>query len=97
MSKSEVPKILKKSALLFESRNKEYGNAYQSHPVIMQALLGEIELKTPEDYERYTRISAIVAKLNRYAKNFKTGGHKDSADDLVVFAAMLSELHDGKE
>jgi hypothetical protein len=87
-----IPEILKDAADLFESRNSEYGDAYKDHPKIMYELLGEIELKTPEDYARYMRIGSIVGKLNRYAKNFNKGGHKDSADDLVVYAAMLAEI-----
>ena len=93
MSKSSVPDILNDAAELFKSRNAEYGNAYKNHPSLMFAMLGNIELKTEEDYNRYEAITSIVGKLNRYCKNFNNGGHKDSADDLVVYAAMLAEIH----
>jgi len=92
--KPKVSEILDDASKLFESRNAEYGNAYKSQAHIMHLLLGPIELKTVDDFERFTRISAMIAKLNRYAKNFEKGGHHDSARDLVVFAAMLQELHE---
>jgi len=93
---NSVSTLLREAADLFEKKNIEYGNAYKDHPRIMHMLLGEITLKTPEDYSRYTRISSIVAKLNRYAKNWPNG-HEDSAADLIVFAGMLKEFHNGEE
>jgi len=90
----EIDEILCAAADLFASRNAEYGNAFKNHPRILFELLGPVELKTIEDFERFTRISAIISKLNRYCKNFQKGGHHDSARDLVVFSAMLQELHE---
>jgi hypothetical protein len=83
--------ILIEAAELFKSKNAEYGDAYMDHPILMHMLFGEITLRTVDDYAKFTRVSSIIAKLNRYAKNFPTG-HADSARDLVVYAAMLDQL-----
>ena len=92
-----VPDILRESADLFEERNKDYGSAYKDHPHLLFALIGPIQLETPDDYERLIRISTILGKLNRYSKNFSKGGHTDSANDLTVFAAMLAEFQQFEE
>lgn len=93
----DVPEILKDAAALFESRNSEYsGNgrqAYERHGDLMTALFGDrLNPKTPEDHARLGVLTQIISKLSRYATNFHKGGHKDSARDLIVYAAMLDKL-----
>jgi hypothetical protein len=81
----------------FISRNEEYCNAYKSHGATMLTLLPDgIELKTEEDFNRYSAFSTIVGKLRRYGFNFSKGGHQDSLTDIAAYAAMLKELDDEK-
>ena len=41
-----------------------------------------------QDFNRFQFFQMMVAKLTRYAKNWKTG-HQDSLRDLIVYTAML--------
>lgn len=90
---SEVPQILRQAATIFEQRNAMYGNAYKRHGNIMMAMFPDgLTLNDSDDWTRFGVFVMCVSKLNRYASNLKNGGHKDSAHDLSVFAAMLEEL-----
>lgn len=88
-----VPDILKSMASTFEERNKLYGAAYKRHGDVMAGLFPEgVTLRTEEEFNRYGVLVMIVSKLNRYASNLTRGGHKDSAHDMAVYAAMLEEM-----
>lgn len=88
-----VPDILKSMASTFEERNKLYGSAYKRHGDVMAGLFPEgVTLRTEEEFNRYGVLVMIVSKLNRYASNLTRGGHKDSAHDMAVYAAMLEEM-----
>lgn len=87
-----VPENLKQAAELFEERSKQYGEAYKKSGEVMKTLFPDgLTLETPEDFAIYHNLSMIVMKLTRYSRNFKAGGHLDSAKDLIVYAAMLEE------
>lgn len=77
----------------YKVRNKTYSNNYYRHGPLMVALFPEgIELGSPEEHARFGILTMMVSKLSRYAANFKSGGHKDSLDDLAVYSQMLVEL-----
>jgi len=87
--------ILMKAAKLFKSRNVEYGNGYKDFGKIMMTLLPDgVEIKTAEDASRYAILNIMIAKFDRYCKNFHKGGHKDSLRDIPVYCAMLQEIDD---
>jgi len=44
------------------------------------------------DANRMGCLNMIVGKLIRYASNWDKGGHKDSLDDISVYAQMLNEI-----
>jgi hypothetical protein len=90
---SKVPGILIDASETFKERNKLYGNAYKDfHGTAMTAFFPEgITLNTKADFNRFATFNAIVAKLGRYSNNWSQGGHKDSAHDIINFAAMLEE------
>jgi hypothetical protein len=93
-SKGKTPAhYLRDAAGLFESRNAVYGSNYQHFGETLLALFGGKipEVRTPEDAQRLDEIISCLGKLQRYAFNFTKGGHVDSADDLMVYAAMLRE------
>lgn len=88
-----VPQMLRESAATYEERNKLYGDNYKRFGSIMLELFPDgIELLTPEDHNRFGIFVQIVAKITRYAANFKTGGHDDSLLDNAVYSTMLREL-----
>lgn len=73
-------------------RQPQYGSSYKQFHKQMNAFFPNgVELKTEKDFELYSHFQMCVVKLNRYAMNINNGGHKDSAVDLINFAAMLSE------
>jgi len=78
---------------LYEERNKTYGNDYHENGRLMEALFPNgIKLDTPNDFNRYSVLVHIVTKIGRYVRSFENGGHEDSLNDLIVYAAMLLEL-----
>lgn len=91
--KQTVSDILKNSARIFEERDAIYGSSYKQFGSIVDALFPDgIELNTVEDFNRWGVFHMMLSKVNRYANNFKSGGHKDSLDDLITYSAMLQEL-----
>lgn len=90
-----APEILEAGAATFRARNAAYGNDYHRFGELMQAMFpGGIE---PQDEAGWSRLGVFVmclGKLGRYAAQFERGGHRDSAHDLMVYAAMLQELTD---
>jgi len=85
--------ILREAASTFESKNEEYGDGWKKFGAIMMSLFPTgLELKTEEDFSRFAILNIMVAKLDRYCKNFNKGGHPDSLIDLSVYSAMLLTL-----
>jgi hypothetical protein len=90
-----APEYLEAAAATFRSRNGSYGNNYQREGALLLALFPEggiPAITTEADANRLHVFVACVTKLQRYAHNWHRGGHKDSAHDLVVYAAMLEEF-----
>lgn len=88
-----VPSILQTAAKTFEERNKVYGDNYKHFGHVMAAAFpGGLAVESAEDWNRLGLLVQCVSKLTRYAASFDKGGHKDSAHDLCVYAAMLEEL-----
>lgn len=83
---------LRRLADLFEAKNKEYGAGYKKHGHVMAALLPEgISLDGSEEFARFAVFNLMVVKMVRYTANFSSK-HKDSLDDLAVYAAMMRDL-----
>lgn len=78
----------------FQERNLEYGANYlRMGPLLLALFPGRIpEVKTPEEANRLNLIIDCAGKLQRYAHAFDRGGHRDSARDLIVYAAMLESV-----
>lgn len=80
-------------ATIAEKKHHEYGATYDMYGPVMVALFPDgIGVGTKEAWNQLGVINMIVHKLMRYAENIDTGGHKDSADDIAVYGAILSEL-----
>lgn len=88
-----VPEMLREAAGIYEERNKLYGDNYKRFGAIMQLLFpNNAELAWHDEFNRFGIFVQMVSKLTRYAENFDRGGHRDSLDDLAVYAMMLREL-----
>jgi len=85
-----VPEILEKAAETYRQRNAIYGDNYKEHGRLMAALFPNgLTLKTEEDWIRFGVLHMCIHKVGRYCN---ANGHKDSAHDLSVYAAMLEEV-----
>lgn len=86
--------ILEAAASTFLAKNAEYGDNYLRFPRALLALFpgGTIPAISNEgDASRLQLLIQILNKMTRYAETFSDGGHKDSARDIIVYAAMLEE------
>lgn len=85
--------FLEEAAEVFRNKNKEYGDSYKSFGKIMMAYFPNgVELKTKQDFTRYAILNIMIAKTDRYCKNFIGGGHEDSLTDLSIYSTMLKEI-----
>jgi len=93
-SDQRAPDILEEGAETFRLRNLAYGDSYLEIGGILQAFFPEglPIFKSSDDWNRFALWLAILLKLQRYANNLEDGGHKDSAHDAMVYAAMLEEV-----
>src|SRR4249919_2345304 len=87
---SSADEELENAARTFRERRPIYKDNYLRVGNALQAMFPEgLVLKTEADHVRYHIFSWIMGKLSRYAVQWNSGGHPDSAHDLVVYAAML--------
>lgn len=91
---AKVPQLLRNAALIYEERNKAYGDAYKKQGKLLKSFFPDgIELKTVDDFNRFSIFCTISSKMLRYSNNIKTDGHDDSLTDISVYANMLLEIH----
>lgn len=90
---NDVTDALKEAADLFEERDEKYGSSYKKHGRVMRAFFPQgLELSTENEFGRFAIFNMLAGKLGRYANNFEDCGHKDSLDDISVYAQMLNDL-----
>lgn len=92
--KPQAPDLLDAAAATFRERNAIYGNNYQRMGALLLALFpegGVPAVRSEADANRLNLLIDCLGKLQRYAHGFSRGGHRDSAHDLIVYAAMLEE------
>jgi hypothetical protein len=88
-----VPELLRAAAATYEERNLLYGDNYKHFGAVMAGLFPDgLTIRTPDEWTRFGLLFHIVSKASRYAINLTRGGHKDSAHDISVYAAMLEEM-----
>lgn len=91
----QPPEILEEAAQTYRERNKLYADNYKQFGELLLWLFpgGRIPpIGSVQEANRLNLIINCLCKLQRYAYQFKQGGHKDSAHDLIVYAAMLEEM-----
>ncbi|MCP4256831.1 MAG: hypothetical protein GY774_04790 [Planctomycetes bacterium] len=89
----EALDFLFSAAELLKGRDSEYGRAYKKGGGIMMHFFPNgLELKNEGDFSRFISFLQCVSKLNRYSESLTSGGHSDSAIDLINYAGILSEF-----
>lgn len=92
-----VVENLQAGAETFRQRASQYGPSHIIFGGVMDQMFPQgLEIK-PGDTFSYIRLGLfvqIVSKLTRYAESLAAGGHKDSAHDIMVYAAMLEHATD---
>jgi hypothetical protein len=98
IKKRTAPDFLDEAAGLFSKRNAAYGASYRTTgPALLALFGGKIpEITTPEAAQHLYLMVMCLIKMKRYAQNI-VEGHVDSAEDLMVYAAMLREATKEKE
>lgn len=90
-----VPEALRKAADIFEQRNALYKDNYKKFGKWVAPLLQDrVMPKTEEEWGRFAYLLLMLHKVSRIVEQFHEGGHRDSNDDLAVYAMMLSELEE---
>lgn len=85
------------AADLFKSRNVEYGDGYKEFGKIIMSLFPDgLKIENQKDASRFAILNIMIAKFDRYCKNFHKGGHSDSLKDISVYSAMLQEVDESE-
>ena len=90
---TRAAKRLEISADTMRDRDAMYGGTDDLHAAAMAAIFrGKIEIRTADDFRRFSLINMMVLKLTRYTANYQEGGHEDSITDLINYSAALAEV-----
>jgi len=88
-----VAESLKKLGALFDERAAVYGDNYKFFGKVMLGMFPHgLELKSEDDFNRFSMFLISVVKMTRYGQMFKKGGHDDSLDDSSVYLQMLAKM-----
>lgn len=91
----KIADILANSTETFNTKSKEYGNTYKVAGKTLHSMFPNgLTLETEDDFIRFSNFVMCSTKMIRYASNLKSGGHKDSAHDLIIYSAMLEARTD---
>lgn len=95
---NETYSLLQKALDTFGVRNAVYRDNHQRLGATLQALFPDgITLNSIDEHERFALLMLAIVKLTRYTVEWNNGGHRDSAHDLIVYAAMLeARTHDNR-
>ena len=93
--------ILEAAANTYRERHPIYGRNWHKVGAAMAAMFPDgLTLNTPNDFTRFYLFTLQIMKQTRYANNFASGGHPDSALDNSVYSALLlavdEEIKDGQ-
>ena len=91
MSASKTVGVLEAGAETIKSRNALYGDTHEQVAIVLCALFPR-GVRFPSTYSGMNRLFLVMQcanKITRYAALLESGGHKDSAHDLMIYAAML--------
>ena len=92
-----APDHLEAGAKTFRERNLIYGDNYLGIGKVFDALFPDgLTIKGSKEWDIFLAFINCQLKTMRLAAHFtrEKEGHEDSAHDLAVYAAMLSEIID---
>jgi len=90
-----VPQILADMAETFRERDAQYGQTYLRFGEVCAAAFPQgVQLDGADQFARFGVVVQCFGKLLRYVA--QPEGHKDSAHDLAVYAAILESLTENK-
>ena len=93
MNIKPVPEMLRECAAVYEQRGKVYGDNYKLFGDVMAAMFPHgMTVVSPADWNRLGVFVQAMAKMTRYANQWRAGGHPDSLLDISVYTTMLREL-----
>ena len=93
LNKPTTAQALDNACVTHTEKAKEYGDSIDIVGDVLGAMFPDgLDLNTAGDFSRFSKFNWIVCKLCRYAQNMRRGGHKDSAHDIIVYAAMLESV-----
>ena len=93
MKQKTAQDFIEEALKTYKERNKTYGDNYYKFGKVMKELFPNgLTLQGEADFNRFGVLYMIVAKVSRYANQFKSGGHQDSIHDLGVYAFIQEEL-----
>ena len=90
-----VAENLEAGAATFREHDAVYGPSYIRFGGVMDELFPDGLEISPRDVRSYIRLGVlvqIVSKISRYAESMTSGGHKDSAHDIMVYGAILEQV-----
>lgn len=88
-----VSDILLRAAKTFAEKRPVYGDNWKKVGAALAGMFPDgLTVRTSEDWQRLYLLILIVMKLSRYSNNFLSGGHPDSAHDMMVYSAMIEAL-----
>lgn len=89
----EVPDMLANLGAIYRERGASYGKNYHWAGTVLWALFEgrPVTFSSPEELNRLHLVVHMAGKLSRYVGNLHRGGHRDSLDDLSVYAQMAQE------
>jgi len=87
----KVADQLRDMADTFDERHNMYGDSYLQFGKVAAALWPDgMKYQKEDDYNRLGVVVQIISKLCRYTHS--PAGHRDSAHDMAVYAAILESL-----
>jgi hypothetical protein len=95
LPRARAPDLLEAALATFRERNAVYGDNYRLFSDAFLALFPDRALppiRTTADMDRLQVLIQMFTKMSRYAQALGRGGHRDSAHDMIVYAAMLEEF-----
>lgn len=91
-------KAIENAERLFAERGAVYGKNWTKVGGALEAFFPDgLKLESAEEFSRFHLFCLCMTKLSRYANQMTEGGHADSADDLVTYAAILRSETDDQQ
>lgn len=98
--KRNAADFLTEIADIYRDRRPMYGDNYRHVGRAMRALFPNGLVIAAGDEETFNRLHFVMhmySKLSRYCMNLQRGGHRDSLDDLAVYAMLCRECDEEGE